>query len=59
MPASAIIVASSARDGGVFRYNTISGSIPLSRNRSSVLRDVEHFGLCRIRALMPSRRTVP
>ena len=31
--------------GGVFRYCTMSGSMPLSRNNSSVLRDVEHLGL--------------
>ena len=45
MPAASIIFTNSARVGGVFRYCTMVGSIPLSRNRSSVLREVLHFGL--------------
>ena len=44
MPASLIILTSSARDGGVFKYWMTSGSMPLSRNRSSVLREVEQRG---------------
>lgn len=45
MPASRIIFTSSARDGGVFRYSTMLGSKPLSRNNSNVLREVLQRGL--------------
>ena len=44
-PASLIIFASSERDGGVLRYWTTSGSMPLSRNKSRVLREVLQRGL--------------
>ena len=45
MPASSISLTSSARDGGVFRYWITVGSIPLSRNSSSALREVVQRGL--------------
>src|SRR6476660_832314 len=56
MPAAEINPTSSARVGGVFRYWMTSGSYPLSRNRSSVLRDVEHFGLWKMVAAEAPRR---
>jgi hypothetical protein len=45
MPASSISFTSSARDGGVFKYWTTVGSMPLSRNNSSVFREVVQRGL--------------
>src|ERR1700730_75894 len=45
IPASLISLTSSARDGGVLRYWITVGSMPLSRNKSSVLREVVQRGL--------------
>src|SRR3546814_2259876 len=42
MPARVISSTSSARLGGVFRYSTTCGSIPVLRIMASALREVPH-----------------
>lgn len=44
-PASAIMVASLSRDGGLRRYSMMVGSMPALRIMANVLREVPHSGL--------------